>query len=215
MPILSFTSFNDRKELDPNLMRRTSDFLYVRLYKTLKEQIMTGLIKPGDFLLPEIQLCKFYGLSRNSVRKALEQLHKEGLVEKRVGLGTMVPADVAVPPGDRKVLRIVVPFPAYFVDYGMHVICDAFRCKYPHVEIHILSLPTDTFIESLQHPDQIGFCPDVVLIMESLLAFTERTGMFIDLKSAVGEALDSMYPRLAQTLCHGNSNTAVPITFSP
>ncbi|MDF2721150.1 MAG: hypothetical protein K0Q59_825, partial [Paenibacillus sp.] len=33
--------------------------------------------------------------------------------------------------------------------------------------------------------------------------------------SAVGEALDSMYPRLAQTLCHGNSNTAVPITFSP
>lgn len=176
---------------------------------------MTGLIKPGDYLLPENELCKFYGLSRNSVRKALEELHKEGLVVKRVGLGTMVPADVAVPPGDRKVLRIAAPFPAYFVDNGMHVICDAFRRKYPHIDIHVLSLPTDTFIESLQHSNRMGFCPDVVLIGESLTAITERDDLFIDLRSAAGGALDLMYPRLVQTLCPGSVSTAVPITFSP
>lgn len=196
-------------------MRRASDFLYVRLYKTLKEQILTGLIKPGDYLLPENDLCKFYGLSRNSVRKALEELHKEGLVVKKVGLGTMVPADLSIPGDDRKILRIAAPFPAYFVDNGLHVICDAFRRKYPHVDLHILSLPSDTFTESLKQTDRMGFCPDVVLIGESQLAVTEGQDVFVDLAPVVGSSLDEMYPKLRKSFCPNETISAVPITFSP
>lgn len=196
-------------------MRRASDFLYVRLYKTLKEQIWTGLIKPGEYLLPENDLCKFYGLSRNSVRKALEELHKEGLVVKKVGLGTMVPADVAIPSDDRKILRIAAPFPAYFVDNGLHVVCDAFRRKYPHVDLHILSLPSDTFNESLRQTDRMGFCPDVVLIGESQLSNMEKRDAFIDLAPVVGDRLDAVYPKLRDTFCPELPITAMPITFSP
>ncbi|MDF2715357.1 MAG: hypothetical protein K0R28_2282 [Paenibacillus sp.] len=196
-------------------MRRASDFLYVRLYKTLKEQILTGLIKPGEYLLPENELCKYYGLSRNSVRKALEELHKEGLVVKRVGLGTMVPADVTFQLGDRKTLRIVAPFPAYFVDNGLHVICDAFRQKYPHVDVHVLSFPADTFIESLRQSDRMGFCPDIVLIGESQLAVAEEQDVFVDLGPELGGSLDGMYPKLRDAFCPKEAITAVPITFSP
>jgi multiple sugar transport system substrate-binding protein len=196
-------------------MRRASDFLYVRLYKTLKEQILTGLIEPGEYLLPENELCKYYGLSRNSVRKALEELHKEGLVLKRVGLGTMVPADLAIQHGDRKIIRIAAPFPAYFVDNGLYVLCDAFRQKYPHVDIHVLSLPADTFAESLLQSDRMGFCPDIVLIGESQLGIVENQSLFEDLGSVAGAALEEMYPKLRQSLCPDKTVPAVPITFSP
>lgn len=204
-----------RKEIHPRSMRRASDFLYVRLYKTLKEQILTGLIKPGQYLLPENELCKYYGLSRNSVRKALEELHKEGLVIKRVGLGTMVPADIAIQHDDKKIIRIVAPFPAYFVDNGLHMICDAFRQKYPHVDIHVLSLPTDTFVETLGMPDRMGFCPDIVLIGEGQLSIGEKPDVFINLAPAVDTALNDMYPKLRRSFCPGEAITAVPITFSP
>ncbi|MDF2724118.1 MAG: hypothetical protein K0Q59_3793, partial [Paenibacillus sp.] len=171
-------------------MRKASDFLYVRLYKTLKEQILTGLIKPGQYLLPENELSSYYRLGRNSVRKALDELHKEGLVVKRVGLGTMVPSDIAIEHGDKKIIRIVAPFPAYFVDNGLHRICDAFRQKYPHADIHVLGLPADTFVETLSKPDRIGFCPDIVLIGEGQLSIADRHDVFADLTPAVDSALN-------------------------
>ncbi|MEF3302680.1 extracellular solute-binding protein [Paenibacillus sp. GYB003] len=196
-------------------MRRASDFLYVRLYKTLKDQILTGLIKPGDYLAPENELCRHYGLSRNSVRKALDELHKEGLVVKKVGLGTFVPADVAIGDADRKKLRIVAPFPAYFVDNGLPLLCDAFRRKYPHVDIHVLSLPNDTYVESLLQSGRLGFTPDIVLLGEGQLSQMDDRSAFADLTPAVGESVRGLYPPLRRPLGSGPAVRAVPVTFSP
>lgn len=196
-------------------MRRASDFLYVRLYKTLKEQIWTGLIKPGEYLAPESELCKHYGLSRNSVRKALDELHKEGLVVKKVGLGTMVPADLDIPNADRKMLRIVAPFPAYFVDYGLPILCDAFRKAYPHVDIHVLSLPSDTFVESLRQSDRMGFCPDIVLTGDSQLSLMNNKDDYIDLGPAAESFLDGLYAPLRRSFSPQRAIRAVPITFTP
>ncbi|MDF2720793.1 MAG: hypothetical protein K0Q59_468 [Paenibacillus sp.] len=188
--------------------------MYVRLYKALKEQILTGLIKPGEYLLPENDLCKYYSLSRNSVRKALDELHKEGLVIKKVGLGTFVPADIDIPAGERKKLRIIAPFPAYFAEYGLDILSDAFRDKYPHVDIHVLCLPPDAFLDALLEPDKLGFYPDVVLVAESQLAMLEDRGRFADLEPTVRDSLSTMYPKLCRSFFPNPRITAVPVTMT-
>lgn len=196
-------------------MRRASDFLYVRLYKTLKEQILSGLIKPGDYLLAENDLCKHYRLSRNSVRKALEELHKEGLVVKKVGLGTMVPPDLKSPALDRIALRIAAPFPAYFVDYGFPVLCEAFRRQYPHVDVHVLSLPADTFHETLLKTERLGVVPDLILLGEGQFVELQKENRFLNLEPVIRGVRSDMYPRLDRAFCAGTAPAAVPVTFSP
>lgn len=61
---------------------------YIRLAKTLREQILQNTGN-GIFKLPsENELCQQYGFSRQTVRQALRLLETEGLIEKRQGSGS-------------------------------------------------------------------------------------------------------------------------------
>ncbi|MDF2671626.1 MAG: GntR family transcriptional regulator, partial [Paenibacillus sp.] len=102
-------------------MRRESEFRYSKLANILREQIMSGYIKPGEFLYSENELCRFYQISRTSVRKSLEQLQKEGLIVKKVGQGTIVSPDLVIPESPTKVLRIMAPSPSHYVDLCMPI----------------------------------------------------------------------------------------------
>ncbi len=63
--------------------------LYVQLkYKLLK--IIQTDYKPGDLLPPESKLLQMYKVSRITVRKAMEELEREGAVLKKQGIGTFV-----------------------------------------------------------------------------------------------------------------------------
>lgn len=196
-------------------MRRENEFLYVRLYQTLKEQIVSGLIKPGDYLLPENELCRHYKMSRNSVRKALEQLQNDGLVVKRAGLGTMVPADLAIAKSDRHALRILAPYPAHFVDNGLPVIIEAFNKEYPHVEVKLLSLPAVKFWESFQLSGEMGLSADLVLVSDMQLADMDSLAAFADLKPSLEECLAAIYPKILNRFRHAGEIKAAPITFTP
>lgn len=59
-------------------MKRENEFRYMKLANMLREQILSGYIRPGQYLLSENELTRHYGLSRSSVRKALDQLLDEG-----------------------------------------------------------------------------------------------------------------------------------------
>lgn len=58
------------------------------------ERVIGSIIRkeyaPGDRLPSEIQLSQVFGVSRLTVREALKQLHKMGLLEIRQGEGTFV-----------------------------------------------------------------------------------------------------------------------------
>lgn len=65
-------------------------FVTERLLEDLREQIKSGVLKPGELIRPVRELMKQYGISYNSVRKALNQLSEEGHVTLEQGRGTFV-----------------------------------------------------------------------------------------------------------------------------
>lgn len=81
---------------DEGLLR--GSFVTDRLLDDLREQIRTGKLKPGDPVMPVRELCKSYGISYNSVRRALEQLQREGLLSLEQGRGTFVKSAVPTTP---------------------------------------------------------------------------------------------------------------------
>lgn len=64
--------------------------LYHRLYVILRDQLTSGVYRAGDLLPPELDLAKTYGVSRVTAKRALDELAKEGFVERSRGRGTVV-----------------------------------------------------------------------------------------------------------------------------
>lgn len=64
--------------------------LYVQLYQILKESIRRGDYKEGDRFPSENQLIQEYQTTRGTVRKAVSELVKDGLVYQVQGKGTYV-----------------------------------------------------------------------------------------------------------------------------
>jgi GntR family transcriptional regulator len=64
--------------------------LYYQLYQRLKKKIIEGQWQSEDRLPSEHDLCDTYGISRLTVRKALEELFREGHITRTRGKGTFV-----------------------------------------------------------------------------------------------------------------------------
>jgi GntR family transcriptional regulator len=61
---------------------------YYRLYELLSAALLDGTIAPDSALPSEPDLCAQYGLSRTTVRRALDRLEQEGRITRRRGSGT-------------------------------------------------------------------------------------------------------------------------------
>jgi GntR family transcriptional repressor for pyruvate dehydrogenase complex len=59
---------------------------------TLERRILEGSLKPGDRLPPERELAADLGVSRPSLREAIQKLASKGMVQSRQGGGTYVTA---------------------------------------------------------------------------------------------------------------------------
>lgn len=63
---------------------------YKWLYAALRDQIVTGLLRPGARLPATRDLAKHFALSRGTVMSSFDQLKAEGYIEGSVGSGTYV-----------------------------------------------------------------------------------------------------------------------------
>ncbi|MDO4473737.1 MAG: GntR family transcriptional regulator [Eubacteriales bacterium] len=73
------------------MIERTNSIpLYLQLKDKIKREIRTGILRPGDKLPSESQLQKQYGMSRVTVRNAMEALTVEGYIIKVQGKGSFV-----------------------------------------------------------------------------------------------------------------------------
>lgn len=74
-------------KLDVNLGEKP---LWSQLYDILIERIQTGYYKVGDTMPPEMQLMEEFGVSRITVRQAMDKLLSEKQISRRRGKGTVV-----------------------------------------------------------------------------------------------------------------------------
>lgn len=63
---------------------------YKIVYDFLKERIQHAELQVGDFLPSENELCKTYSITRTTARKALDELVKDGFIERQQGKGSVV-----------------------------------------------------------------------------------------------------------------------------
>jgi GntR family transcriptional regulator len=75
--------------------------LYDQIERNLRELIMAGRLKTGTTVPSEWELAELYGVSRLTVRKALDELVRQHWLSKRHGVGTFVtkPSVASIAPG--------------------------------------------------------------------------------------------------------------------
>ena len=64
--------------------------LYILIEQNVRDLIMRGLLHPGDLVPSEFELADFYGVSRLTIRHALDDLAQQGWLNRRHGVGTFV-----------------------------------------------------------------------------------------------------------------------------
>nr|WP_216857445.1 GntR family transcriptional regulator [Paenibacillus tritici] len=71
-------------------MKRKQGPLYQQIQKILKDRILHGVYPLGSIIPSEPQLEKEFGVSKMTVRGAVQELSQEGYVQKKSGVGTIV-----------------------------------------------------------------------------------------------------------------------------
>jgi len=79
--ILEKTASIDRSSYEP---------AYAQLVNILRQSMAAGILRPGDQLPSEAQLCERYGVSPMTVRRAINMLVDQGVVIAEQGRGTFV-----------------------------------------------------------------------------------------------------------------------------
>lgn len=73
-----------------NVVRRDGTPLHHQISAVLRSSILSGRYGEGDYLPAEMALVEAYGVSRATIRRALETLADEGLIDRQAGKGTRV-----------------------------------------------------------------------------------------------------------------------------
>lgn len=74
----------------PPFMNTSSSSLHEQVRQDLLTRITKGEFKPGDMLPSEDLLCKQYGVSRITIRRAVTDLAAQFIVIRKRGVGTVV-----------------------------------------------------------------------------------------------------------------------------
>lgn len=82
-----------QKQADPAIQEMrpiTRTSLSDKIVEQIIDLISRDVLKPGERLPPERELCKRFGVGRSSLREALRSLAVMGILDGRVGEGTFV-----------------------------------------------------------------------------------------------------------------------------
>jgi GntR family transcriptional regulator len=77
-----------------SLPRTKGTSLHRQMFLVLRERIVTGRYPPDSLIPTEEDLCNYFGVSRITVRRALNDLEAAGYLRRKQGLGTFVSSDL-------------------------------------------------------------------------------------------------------------------------
>ena len=76
--------------------RKTSIPLYVRIESLIRNRILNGQLEPGEKLPTENEFIKQFGVSQITIRNALSNLEREGLIVRNRAKGTYVAENIPI-----------------------------------------------------------------------------------------------------------------------
>lgn len=198
------------------MFKRENEFRYLKLADMLRNQIHLGLIKPGEYLLSENELCKRHNISRTSVRKALEILESEGLIEKMVGKGSIVSKKLNLSSLNDGYITIFATSPSNFIDVCMPKLIQEFEKQYPKIKVKVIDIAEDNFCQALLSSQEIGIIPDLIFISDRQVTEVMETYPFEDISSLIdSKILESIFPKLVNSFRINEFVYSIPLTFSP
>ncbi|MDF2670642.1 MAG: GntR family transcriptional regulator [Paenibacillus sp.] len=195
-------------------MKREDDYLYIQLSNTLRNQINSGQIKPGESLISENDLARHYSISRVSVRKSLQLLVADGLIITQNGRRAIVNPAYIPRPG--RAFRIFADTPSYFVEHSLQEILTLFRSRHPEVDVQLLTFPKWVFWDTIENMESSGLRADLILLTDSQLRRHESEhAPFVDLAREISTEELQIYPKLLQTPANTDSVIrALPLSLS-
>lgn len=170
---------------------------------TLKERIIAGDYKQGDYLPSEKRLAAEFGMSNNSIRQGLEVLVKENWIEKieRVGnrvMTTKTPVTLKLACNDNMLRNI-----------SLDGLLTEFQRKFPWITVQVKivsSMPGQT---QGRLDDEV----DVMLINDYQFCTLMETGKLDWLETV--DTHPGIYPSLNSKFMNDDQLYAVPIVFTP
>lgn len=119
-----------------------------RVYLLLRDEISSGVHRPGGTLPGEQRLAEQFGVSRVTIRRALDALDADGLIERRAGSGTTVRAGACGPNGMSVDFTTLLP---QLVDMGQHTTARLLSFSYgtaPQRVVDAMRLPATARVQT-------------------------------------------------------------------
>ncbi|MEF3304765.1 extracellular solute-binding protein [Paenibacillus sp. GYB003] len=174
-----------------------------RMVGELRGDIMDGRLAPGDNLPPEKALAARFGMSNNSVRAGLEQLVREGWIEKIARVGNRVAA--ARPPVKLKLVCNWMPFR----NLQLSRLLDDFRRQYPWILVEAVATGGNPGYEA----NDGTLSGDVVMLENFQFQYVAETGGH-ELLEAL-PVKPELYPQATDTFTVEGRLYMQPLIFSP
>lgn len=181
-----------------------------QMIETLRHEIVSGQWKAGEFLPSELAMCEQYNLSNLTVRKGLEVLVAEGLVEKVPRIGTRVAAPPANVTGT---IRL-----GYYetMRHTMHMfeLIEQFARSHPDIRVQPVEM---------RYPHSLN-THEVELLAESydiMMMNLRHFGSVVTAGGAIGDALEPIEPDegvfsfLHAPFVRDGKQYAQPLIYSP
>lgn len=100
-----------------------------RVYLLLRDEIARGVHADGSLLPGEQRLAAIHGVSRVTIRRALEALDSDGVIERRVGSGTKVRSK---PEANQKISADFATLMPQLVEMGRSTMARLLSFSYEH-----------------------------------------------------------------------------------
>lgn len=200
------------------MLRRRDDFTkrYQKFKDDLRGEILSGRIKPDEFILPENTLSEQYQLSRVSIRKVLAELVEEGLIEKISGKGNRVLAPInglAV----RETIKLAWFSTSYEIDIVREIV-DRYQASQPFANVELTIIPESGYMETLVHMIESGEGPDLFMVSDSqfrhLLDMNKAHLVEPYISPELQPEADS-YPKIYELFQLAGESIITPFLFSP
>ncbi|CAG7652512.1 extracellular solute-binding protein [Paenibacillus allorhizosphaerae] len=198
------------------MLRRRNNFQerYNQFLQELKDEIVSGIIRPGEYILPENTLSQQYEISRVSVRKALAELVSEGLIEKIAGKGNRV----KMPDEDTTPVTLRLAWFSSSYEIGIvRKIIGAFEDKHPFVKVELELLPEHGYTDLLIRMMEQGQGPDAFMMSDFHFREWVQSGKSDYVTGYVSPHLhvQSSYPEVFGLFTDEGRPLATPFIFSP